>query len=433
MRQILFSSVVVLISTLSLFAQSGPVAFVGARVIPITGPEIARGAVVIQGGKIVSVGAADSETLPPGARVIDTTGKVIMPGLVDTHSHIGDVSGGDSSGPIQPEVRAIDSIDVRDAGIQKAQAGGITTVNVMPGSGHLLSGQTLYLKLHDGNTVEDLLIRLPDGTWAGGMKMANGTNSMRSSGPPFPGTRAKGAALMRQRFIDAQAYREKVRRAAESGEPAPERDLALEALVDVLEGRRIVHYHTHQYNDILTVLRLADEFGYTPVLHHVSEGWKIADELAARNIPSSIIVIDSPGGKLEARNLLIRNGAALEKAGAAVAFHTDDPITDSRLLLRSPALAVRAGMSRKGALEGVTIAAAKMLDLEDKIGSLEPGKDADLVVLSGDPLSVYTKVLQTWVDGERVFDRSDPTDRLYATGGYGAHNQFNPYTAGGAE
>lgn len=433
MRRTFLSTVVALVSALPLFAQGEPVAFVGARVIPIAGPEIARGTVVIHDGTIVSVGPTESTTVPHDARVIDLTGKVLMPGLVDTHSHIGDVSGGDSSAPIQPEVRAIDAIDVRDARIQKAQAGGITTVNVMPGSGHLLSGQTLYLKLHDGRTVEDLLIRLPDGRWAGGIKMANGTNSMRSSGPPFPGTRAKSAALMRQKFIDARAYRDKIRTAAEKGDSAPDRDLALEALVEVLEGKRLVHHHTHQYNDILTVLRLAEEFGYRPVLHHVSEGWKIADELAAKNIPSSIIVIDSPGGKIEARDLLMKTGPALEKAGAAVAFHTDDPITDSRLLLRSPALAVRNGMSRDAALRGVTLEAAKMLELDHRVGSLERGKDADLIVLSGDPLSVYTRVLETWVDGERVFDRSDPTDRLYATGGYGAHHELEPFAAGGAE
>lgn len=433
MRRILLFSVLALICTIPLVAQSEPVALVGARVIPVTGPEIAGGVVVIQHGKIMAVGAADTAAIPQNARRIDATGKVIMPGLVDTHSHVGNVSGADSSAPIQPEVRAIDSIDVRDHRIQKAQAGGITTVNIMPGSGHLLSGQTVYLKLRDGSTIEDLLIRLPDGSWAGGVKMANGTNSMRASGPPFPGTRAKGAALMRQKLIDAQAYREKLRRAERNGDAPPDRDLGLEALVDVLEGRRIVHHHTHQHNDILTVLRLAEEFGYRPVLHHVSEGWKVANELAAKNIPSSIILIDSPGGKIEARELLMKTGAVLEKAGAPVAFHTDDGVTDSRLFLRSPALAVRYGMSRQAALEGVTIEGAKMLDLEHRVGSLEPGKDADLILLSGDPLSVYTKVLETWVDGQRVFDRTNPTDRLYATGGYGAHNDSEPHLAGGAE
>ena len=146
----------------------------------------------------------------------------------------------------------------------------------------------------------------------------------------------------------------------------------------------------------------------------------MAPEIAKAKVPCSIIVLDSPGGKLEALDCLPETGAVLEKAGVLTSFHTDDGITDSRLFLRSPAMAVRNGMSRKAALEGVTLAAAKMLDLEARVGSLVVGKDADFLVLSGDPLSVYTKVEQTWVEGRRVFDRADPEDRLFADGGYGA-------------
>jgi imidazolonepropionase-like amidohydrolase len=146
----------------------------------------------------------------------------------------------------------------------------------------------------------------------------------------------------------------------------------------------------------------------------------VVDELAAAQAPCSIIQLDSPGGKLEAVDIDWKNGAVLERAGVPVAFHTDDPITDSRLFLRSAAFAVRAGMSREAALEGLTIAAARMLDLDRRVGSLAPGKDADFIVLSGDPLSVYTQVLETHVEGKKVFDRSDPKDRLMATGGFGA-------------
>jgi imidazolonepropionase-like amidohydrolase len=198
----------------------------------------------------------------------------------------------------------------------------------------------------------------------------------------------------------------------------PKRELDMEALVQVLDGKRIVHHHTHRHDDILTVLRLAKEFGFRVVLHHVSEAWKVANEIAAAGAPASIIVLDSPGGKLEAVDIRWENGAALEKAGALVAFHTDDGITDSRLFLRSAAFGVRAGMSRKTALEALTINGAKMLDLQDRIGSLKPGKDADFIILSGDPLSVYTHVEQTWVEGRKMFDRSNPDDKKYAVGGY---------------
>jgi imidazolonepropionase-like amidohydrolase len=420
MMQLSLSIIVVWCCSMAL-AQEKPVAYSGARIIPIVGEEIDNGVIVVQGGKIVAVGPAASVQIPEGADRRDATGNVIMPGLVDTHSHIGGPAGGDSTAPIQPDARCMDAVNVRDAGLQKAQAGGITTANVMPGSGHLLSGQTVYLKLRDATnpTIDDLAIRNPDGSYAGGMKMANGTNSIRAQAS-FPGTRAKSAALVREQYFKAQEYRDKTARAKGDPEKLPPRDLPMEALLEVLEGKRVVHHHTHRHDDILTVLRLSKEFGFKVVLHHVTDGYKVAEQIAAAGAPCSIIVVDSPGGKPETRDLTFANGALLEKAGVLVAYHTDDGITDSRLFLRSAALGVRAGMSRKGALESLTINGAKMLDLHDRLGSLEPGKDADFIILSGDPLSVYTKVLETYVDGKKVFDRSDARDRLFAVGGYGA-------------
>ncbi len=394
-------------------------AFVGARLIPISGDSIENGVLIIKNDKIEMVGSADQVDIPDGVEVVDVSGKVIMPGLICTHSHIGQGSGGDRSGPIQPEVRVYDSINVRDARMEKARAGGITTVNIMPGSGHLLSGQTIYLKLRDGNKVEDLFIYNEDGSLAGGIKMANGTNSRKA--PPFPGTRAKSASLVRQQYIKAREYKAKLLAAAEDPKKkAPDRDLGMEALVEVLEGKRVVHHHTHRHDDILTVLRLKKEFGFRLVLQHVSEAWKVAEEIAAADVPCSIIYLDSPGGKLEARDIDWRNGAELERLGVLTGFHTDDGVTDSRWFLRSAAFAVRAGMSEKAALFGMTMAGAKMLDLEDRTGSLTVGKDADFVILSGDPLSVYTRIEETWVEGQKVFDLDDPQDRLWANGGYGA-------------
>ncbi len=402
-----------------LAAQASIHAYVGAKLYPITSDPIEQGVLLVKDGHILAVGTTDEITIPDDAVITDVSGKVIMPGLVCTHSHIGQVSGADASGPIQPEVRAYDSINVRDSRIEKARAGGITTANIMPGSGHLLSGQTIYLKLRDGNSVDDLVIRTVDGTIAGGIKMANGTNPRK--GAPFPGTRAKSAALVREQYIKAQEYQKKLQAAADDPEKdPPERDLGLEALVEVLEGKRVVHHHTHRHDDILTVLRLKEEFGFRLVLQHVSEAWKVADEIAAADVPCSIIYLDSPGGKLEARDIDWRNGAELEKRGVVTGFHTDDGVTDSRWFLRSAGFAVRAGMSESGALYGMTMAGALMLDLDDRIGSLTSGKDADFIVLNGNPLSVYTRIEQTWVEGEKVFDLSDPQDRLWANGGYGA-------------
>jgi imidazolonepropionase-like amidohydrolase len=402
-------------------AQSRTHVFTNARLVPIAGEPIDKGTLIVRDGRIVALGRTGQVEIPRGAETHDLTGKVVMPGLVDTHSHIGGVAGADGSAPLQADVRVLDSIDVRSTGLRRAQAGGITTVNVMPGSGHLVSGQTLYLKLRGGGTIDDYLIRLPDGRIAGGIKMANGTNSLRTAGSgPFPGTRAKSAALVREQFVKALEYRDKLRKAGDDAEKRPARDLALESLIEVLDGKRTVHFHTHRHDDIVTVLRLAREFGFTPVLQHVSEGWKVADEIARAGVGCSIIVLDSPGGKIEALDVAMKTGAVLQEAGVLTAFHTDDWITDSRLFMRSAGLAVRAGMPRGKALEGLTIAGARLLKLDERIGTLEQGKDADFIVLSGDPLSVYTRVEQTWVEGRKVFDLSNPQDRLYAVGGYGA-------------
>jgi imidazolonepropionase-like amidohydrolase len=406
-------------------AQDRPIALVGADLVPIDRQPIAGGVLVVHNGKILAVGADGQVALPPDAERIDVSGRIIMPGLVDTHSHIGGVGGGDGSDPIQPDCRVFDSINVRSSGFRRALAGGLTTLNIMPGSGHLLSGQTVYVKLRPANTIEQLAYKDADGNMLGGVKMANGTNSQRK--PPFPGTRAKSASLVRQKFIEATEYRDEIQRANGDPEKMPDRDIGLEALVEVLEGKRIVHHHTHRHDDIVTILRLKEEFGFRVVLHHVSEGWKVAEEIAAADVPCSIILIDSPGGKLEAIDLIFKTGGVLERAGVNVAFHTDDWITDSRLFFRSAALGVRAGMSRAAALRALTLSGAEMLDLQDRVGSLTPGKDADFIILDGDPLSVYTKVLETWVEGERAFDRNDPEDYLHAVGGYGAGKDIEPY------
>lgn len=425
---------VVLSSWILLHFLSAPLlaqvrAFVGAKIIPIEGEEIAEGTLVIEGQKIVAVGPKAEVKIPEGAMTMDCKGRVIMPGLICTHSHIGGIGAADGSGPIQPGVRVLDSLNVRDSGFKRALAGGLTTLNIMPGSGHLIGGQTVYVKLrfHDEQPkkIEDLFIAGKDGKPTGGLKMANGTNSIRDN--PWPGTRGKSAFLVREQFIKAKEYQQKIRLAGEDETKRPARDLHLETLAQAMNGERVVHHHTHRHDDIMTVLRLAEEFGLDVVLHHVSEGWKVPEEIAKAKIPCSVILVDSPGGKLEAVDMKFENGKILNDAGVKLAFHTDDWITDSRYFFRMAAIGVRAGLPRKAALEALTIRGAEMLKLEDRIGSLKPGKDADFILLDGDPLSIYTKVRETWVEGRKAFDRENPKDLLYAVGGYGAGHDQDPY------
>src|SRR5271168_387861 len=407
----------------------------GARILPITAPPIEQGVLVIKGGKIVAVGEAGKVQIPAGAKIQDAAGKVIMPGIVDSHSHIGidanptvsdSQDANEGSGPIQPALRALDAIDPADPNIRMATAGGITTANIMPGSGNVMGGQTAYVKLR-GTTIEQMLI---PGT-IGGMKMANGTNPKNyGSRGQAQMTRMEEAALARGIYEKAQQYKlhwdayNKAVAAGDKTAKAPDPDPGLDAVVQILDGKRIVHNHTHRADDVMTVLRLSDEFHYRVVVHHGTESCEVADELAKRHIGVSFTMIDSPGGKPETINFSISCPARLEKAGVKVAFNTDDPITNSRLLLRSAALAVRGGMSEDAALKGLTIYPAEMLDLQNRVGSLTPGKDADFVVLSGPPFSVYTHVLQTWIEGQKVFDRSDPADLHYATGGFAVGERY---------
>ena len=388
-------------------AQERAIAITGARILTMAGEPIENGTMVIQNGKIVAVGS--DVAVPADAERIEAKGRVIMPGIVDTHSHIGQVAGADGSGPIQPEVRAMDSIDPLASSIGKARAGGVTTVNIMPGSGHLMSGQTFYMKLRGGRTIEDIAFEMKNGAALGGMKMANGTNPMGRSG--FPGTRAKSASLVREVFTDAKAY---------CAGDKKKRELSKDALCEVLSGERLVHFHTHRADDIMTVLRLKQEFGFDVLIQHGTETYKVAAELARAGVPVSNITLDAPGGKLETIDLRMDNAAILERAGVLVSIHSDDAIVDSRMLLREAGLAVRGGMSRDGALRALTINGAKQLRLDKRVGSLEAGKDADFLVLDGDPLSTYTHILETWVEGAKLFDRSRPEDLLMATGGYGA-------------
>jgi imidazolonepropionase-like amidohydrolase len=397
-------------------------AFTNATIHTATGDKpIEKATLLVKGSTILDVGA--NVAVPAGAEVIDLKGEVIIPGLVDTHSHVGvwtrpnvpaNVDGNEGSGPVQPAVRAIDSFNPDDPGVKMALAGGVTTANVMPGSGNVIGGQTVYLK-YRGRTVEEMRVFGRAGTKEilGGLKMANGENpkGYGRTKQQAPFTRMKVAALQRETFQKAKEYKAKL----DSGAKV-DRDVALEPIVEVLNGTRTVHFHCHRADDLMTAVRISEEFGFELVLQHATEGYRVSDVLAKKKVPVSLTLIDSPGGKAETIGLLEENAAVLEKAGVTVTINTDDGITESRFMLRAGAIAVRGGMSEAAALKALTINAAKVMHLDHRVGSLEKGKDADFAILSGAPFSVYTHVRQTWIEGKKVFDYD--TDRAYQTGGF---------------
>jgi imidazolonepropionase-like amidohydrolase len=244
----------------------------GATLFPIDGPPIENGTLLVEGGKIRALGA--NVRVPSGAEIRDLRGRVILPGLVDTHSHIGQVAGADASGPIQPEVRALDSINMPPLRPQQGARGRHHHGQRHAGLGPPAERPDGVSEAAPRQRRRGLAIRDADGRIAGGIKMANGTNPMRAS--PFPGTRGKSAALMRAQLVAAQEYCAKQADRKLPADKKPARDLGAEALCEALSGRRLVHHHTHRHDDVLTVLRLADEFGLRVVLHHVSEAGLVA-------------------------------------------------------------------------------------------------------------------------------------------------------------
>ena len=279
-----------------MFTRATPPPPLSRKIIPIAGDEIPSGTLVIADGKILAVGPSDSVQIPAGTKQVEAKGRVIMPGIICTHSHIGGIGGADGSGPIQPGVRILDSLNILDSGYKRALSGGLTTLNVMPGSGHLISGQTIYLKLRFGEAarqdrrlVHSRCRRQADG------RIENGQRHQLDATRSVSRHARRDLPFGADQYIKAREYQYKIDQAKGDPDKLPARDLNLEALVEAMQGKRVVHHHTHRHDDIMTVLRLAQEFGFRVVLHHVSEGYKVADEIAKAKAPCSVILIDSPG------------------------------------------------------------------------------------------------------------------------------------------
>ncbi|WP_134772701.1 amidohydrolase [Ornithinimicrobium flavum] len=380
-------------------------ALVGARVLPIDTAPVEDGTVLLRDGRIEAVGPRGEVEVPAEAEVVDVSGGWLLPGLVDAHVHLGVWEEGEGwagqdtnemTDPVMAAARAIDGINPREQGFDDALMGGITTVNVNPGSGNPIGGQAVALKTY-GRVVDEMVLRNPSG-----VKAALGENPKRVYGDQkkTPSTRLGVALVLRRAFAAARSYQAKV--AAADGKPV-DTDLVSEILVKVLEGEIPWRQHCHRADDIATALRLADEFGYRLVLDHGTESYLMADLLAERQVPVLYGPMIVSRSKVEVRDRSLRAPGILDRAGVEVSLITDHPVVPIEYLITQVALAVREGMDRDAALRAVTINPARVLGVEDRVGSLAPGKDADVVLWSGDPLDLQSRVLRTWIDGTEVY------------------------------
>jgi imidazolonepropionase-like amidohydrolase len=394
------------------------IAITGGRVVPVEGDPIDGGTVIVTGGTISAVlrpeAALESgSVLPPGATVVDAAGKWVLPGFIDAHTHLGAYEDGlgwagtdtnELTGPNQAQVRVVDAINPADVGFRDAISGGVLAVNVNPGSGNPIGGQTAAIRCW-GRTVEDMVLRAPSG-----LKSALGENPKRNYGNrnETPATRLGTASVIRSALAAAADYlqeRDQPRdSSAERSDTVRKRDLKLEALGLALRREIPWRQHAHRADDIATALRLAAEFGYDLVLDHGTEAYLIADKVAAAGVPVVIGPLLTARSKVELRNRSIASPGLLASAGVTIAITTDHPVVPIHFLVHSATFAVREGLDPAQALRAITINPARIMGIDGRLGSIEPGKDADLVIWSGDPLDVMSRAERAFIGGAQVYE-----------------------------
>ncbi len=384
---------------------------------------IENGTILIKDGKIESI-TDGTVPIPEGYEVIDAEGKVVLPGFIDTHTHQGlfdgsvgwaGFDGNEMTDPATAYVRALDAINPEDPGLVEARIGGVTTIQTGPGSGNVIGGTDTIIKTYcKSNIVDDLIVKTPSS-----MKAALGENpkNVYGSDKKLPSTRMGTAAVFRKAFVDAQNYAKKWQEYEKKKEKTeetndiekmpsePERDLGKEALVKVLNREIPLNLHCHQLNDIINGIHLAEEFNLDLMLVHATEGHKAADYIAKKGIPISVGPSLVGFEKVELRNITFETPAILWKAGVQISIQSDS-FTRLRYFQILPCMAIKEGLPENEALKAVTINAAKMLKVADRIGSIEPGKDADLVIWTEHPLkNFYAENQITLINGNIVYKK----------------------------
>ncbi|MGE7216733.1 amidohydrolase [Priestia koreensis] len=375
-----------------------------ATILTGLGETIHNATILVKEGKIEGFGP--NLSVPSDYTVIDGTGTFVTPGLIDVHTHVGisehgvgreGQDGNEVSSPTTPYVRAIDGINPNDRAFTFARESGITTVQIMPGSANVVGGEMSVVKTH-GRVIDDMILRSPSG-----MKAALGENPKRVYGGKgvLPTTRMGVASLLREQFIKAQNYLHRI-----DGESEVDRDLGLEQFAKVLKGEIPLRVHAHRADDIMTLIRIAKEFDFDFTIEHCTDSNEIADYIAKTGMRVSVGPTMSSGTKVETSNRSWSTLLALKQAGVPFSITTDHPVVGIQYLMTSVILAVKNGLDQETALQAVTSNAAKHLGVEDRVGSIEVDKDADLVIWSGDPFDLRENVLTTIIGGNVVYQRS---------------------------
>lgn len=379
-------------------------AIIHGTIVTVTQGTIENGCILIEAGKIKAVGR--DLPLPEGTEIIDVQGGVVMPGLIDCHTHIStfgepktmpglQVDGNEGSDPITPQVRALDAIYPDDPAIAKARAAGFTTVYTGPGSANVIGGTGIAMKLR-GHTVEEMVI---PGTEA--MKMALGENPKRFYGQEqkkAPWTRMATAAMLRETLRRAQIYAEKLEQGKKDPSQLPKRDFKLDSLVKAVRGEQRVRIHCHRADDIVTAIRIGKEFHLDFTLEHATEGYLVKDVIKENQLYCIVGPLLLEPVKQEVWGLKLENAGILAAEGIKVCL-TADTSSGTEWLPVEAGLLTRRGLSQEDTLKGLTIYPAEVLKLEHRIGSIEAGKDADLAVFDGNPLSSLTRCKMTMIDG----------------------------------
>lgn len=378
------------------------------KILSMEGDTIENGYVKTEKKVIKKLGNMENAPSPEkGEEVLDVKGAWVMPGLIDAHCHVGimeekrGAAGDDcneATDPITPAVRAIDGVNPMDPAFHDAIIAGITSLMTGPGSANVVGGQSLFLKTH-GRSVDEMAVLNP-----AAMKAAFGENPKNEYGGRdlMPGTRMGTAALLREVLFKAKQYQ----KAKQEGTLEKE-DFQMEPWIPVLEKKIPLKTHAHRADDILTAIRIAKEFDIEMTLDHCTEGHLIAQEIAESGFPAIIGPDLTARSKIEVQNMSFKTNGILEKAGVLTAIMTDHPVSLIRYLPLCAGLAVKQGMSMEGALKAVTINAAKICRVDNRLGSLKKGKDADIAVFSGNPVNTLTKTLYTIIDGQIVYHEGD--------------------------